>query len=68
LEGGGAGHRPAYATEHKIAKHLGVRVWELESVPIHYQQEALVIMRAERQARFELAKRHKVPVHHVPEF
>ena len=33
-----------------------MRVWELDKTPVHYQLEALVILRAEQAARMKLAK------------
>lgn len=34
-----------------IAKFLGVRVWELARVALHYQEEARVISQAQYEAR-----------------
>lgn len=37
-----------------IAKFLGVRVWELARVAVHYQQEARVILQAQHEAKQHL--------------
>ncbi|MEK6281880.1 MAG: hypothetical protein AABN95_16120 [Acidobacteriota bacterium] len=34
-----------------IARFLGVRVWELSRVAVHYQEEARVILQAQYKAR-----------------
>jgi hypothetical protein len=41
---------------HDIARFLNVHVWDLEDIPIHYQEEAFVIITARRQARWQFAK------------
>jgi hypothetical protein len=38
-----------------IARFLGVKVWELDKVAVHYQDEAAIILEAQHIARFELA-------------
>lgn len=43
-----------------IARFLGVRVWELSRVAIHYQDEARVILLARYKAQMDLAKSCKV--------
>ena len=68
MDGDDWGRKPDYVINHKVARYLRVPVWELDRVPVHYQQEARIIMRAEREARFELASRHKCPVVNIPEF
>lgn len=40
-----------------VARFLGVKVWELTRVPIHYQEEARVILQAQHEARIEIAKK-----------
>jgi hypothetical protein len=40
-----------------IARFLGVRVWELARVAIHYQEEARVILQAQYESRIEKAKK-----------
>ena len=40
-----------------IARFLGVRVWELDRVAIHYQEEAALILRAHHEARVHIAKK-----------
>jgi len=34
-----------------IARFLGVRVWELSKVAVHYQDEAAIILAAQYEAR-----------------
>ena len=34
-----------------VARFLGVRVWELGKVAVHYQDEAAVILMAQHEAR-----------------
>ena len=43
--------RPDWISAHMIARFLGVRVWELDKVAAHYQDEAAVILMAQDEAR-----------------
>lgn len=40
-----------------IARFLGVRVWDLNKVAAHYQDEAAVILAAQHEARLTQAKK-----------
>lgn len=40
-----------------VARYLGVRVWELARVALHYQEEARVILQAQFEAKMEIAKK-----------
>jgi len=53
-----------------VARFLGCRVWELSRVPIHYQEEARVILQAQYGARMQIAKDAKCTPDKVvlPEF
>jgi hypothetical protein len=53
-----------------VARFLGVRVWELSRVAIHYQEEARVILRAQFEARMEIANSNKCSPEKIilPEF
>lgn len=42
-----------------IARFLGVRVWELSKVAVHYQDEAAVILIGQYATRMKLAHKHK---------
>jgi hypothetical protein len=42
---------------HRVARFLGVRVWELPAVPEHYRAEAAVILTARHQAAVEKLNR-----------
>ena len=35
----------------------GAQVWKLARVPLHYQEEARVILQAQHEARIEIAKK-----------
>ena len=43
-----------------IARFLGCKVWELDTVAVHYQDEAAMILEGQYEARMEIAKRAKV--------
>jgi len=53
-----------------IARFLGVRVWELSKVAVHYQDEAAMILGARYEAQMHLAKKNKCTPEKVilPEF
>jgi hypothetical protein len=40
-----------------IARFLGVRVWDLNKVAAHYQDEAAVILMAQHEARISRTKK-----------
>jgi hypothetical protein len=42
-----------------IARFLGVPVWELNRVAIHYQEEAALILEAQYNAKMWIAKQAK---------
>lgn len=56
---GGSRDRPDYVTRHMVARFLRVPVWELKYVPIHYVEEAVVILRARYEAQLEIASKNK---------
>lgn len=39
-----------------IARFLGVKVWELDKVAVHYQDEAAIILEAQHIAKMKLAE------------
>jgi hypothetical protein len=42
--------------EHMIARFLGVRVWDLPKVAVHYQDEAAVILMGQYEAKAAIIK------------
>jgi hypothetical protein len=49
-----------------IARFLGVRVWELGKVAVHYQDEAAVILMAQHKSKLHRAQ--KGLVESLPEY
>lgn len=47
--------RPDYISKHMIARFLQVKIWELKDVPVHYMEEAVVILTARHRARMDIA-------------
>ncbi len=43
-----------------IARFLGVRVWDLTRVAVHYQEEARVILQGRFDTQMRLAQKFKV--------
>ena len=44
-------------TDHMVARFLGVKVWELDQVALHYQEEAAIVLQARWEARSRIAKK-----------
>jgi len=40
-----------------IARFLRVKVWELDTVAVHYQDEAAIILEGQHEARMQIAKK-----------
>jgi hypothetical protein len=57
-------------TPHLIARFLGCKVWELETVAVHYQDEAALILQAQYETRMHIAKTAKCSPEKIilPEF
>jgi hypothetical protein len=55
----GGAYKPSFVTAHRVARFLRVQVWDLPKVAAHYQEEAVVILRAEYEARYALGERRK---------
>jgi hypothetical protein len=43
-----------------IARQLGCKVWELDTVAVHYQDEAAMILQGQYEARMRIAKKVQV--------
>jgi hypothetical protein len=43
-----------------IARFLGCKVWELDTVAVHYQDEAAMILEGQYTSRMKIAEKAKV--------
>lgn len=50
---------PEYLETFQLAEILGVKPWEVEQVPEHWQQKAQVVNVARKEARIEIFNRYK---------